>query len=162
MDHCSQVRDSAMSNSRERLRTLKTGLWDRPILRMRSIRCASLDGYKRFLRCLLCSHPMLVASEKRSTEIVLLPTLRKILSLQHFQWKGYESSHVKGWILGNHDDRSSSRCDGLLSPRTLRCGNHDRFVRDRTISWVRIVNGINKYVTETSEEILVSSVADRG
>ena len=23
--------------------------------------------------------------------------------------------------------------------------------RDRTVSWVRIVNGINKYVTETSE-----------
>ena len=32
--------------------------------------------------------------------------------------------------------------------------------RDRTISWVRIVNGINKYVTETSEEILVASVGD--
>ena len=33
--------------------------------------------------------------------------------------------------------------------------------RDRTISWVRIVNGINKYVTETSEEIPVASVGDR-
>ena len=33
--------------------------------------------------------------------------------------------------------------------------------RDRTVSWVRIVNGINKYVTETSEEILVASVGDR-
>ena len=27
--------------------------------------------------------------------------------------------------------------------------------RDRTVSWVRMVNGINKYVTETSEEISV-------
>ena len=34
--------------------------------------------------------------------------------------------------------------------------------RDRTISWVRIVNGINEYVTETSEEILVASVQNRG
>ena len=25
--------------------------------------------------------------------------------------------------------------------------------RDRTVSWVRIVNGINKYVTETSETV---------
>ena len=33
--------------------------------------------------------------------------------------------------------------------------------RDRTISWVRIVNGINKYETETSEEIPVASVGDR-
>ena len=34
--------------------------------------------------------------------------------------------------------------------------------RDRTVSWVRIVNGINKYVTEASEEILVTSVENRG
>ena len=34
--------------------------------------------------------------------------------------------------------------------------------RDRTVSWVRIVNGINKYVTETSEEIPVASVENRG
>ena len=33
---------------------------------------------------------------------------------------------------------------------------------DRTVSWVRIVNGINKYVTETSEEIPVASVENRG
>ena len=33
--------------------------------------------------------------------------------------------------------------------------------RDRTVSWVRIVNGINIYVTGTSEEIPVASVADR-
>ena len=34
--------------------------------------------------------------------------------------------------------------------------------RDRTVSWVRIVNGINKYVTETSQEIPVASVENRG
>ena len=34
--------------------------------------------------------------------------------------------------------------------------------RDRTVSWVRIVNGINKYVTETSAEIPVTSVENRG
>ena len=34
--------------------------------------------------------------------------------------------------------------------------------RDRTVSWVRIVNGINKYITETSEEIPVASVENRG
>ena len=34
--------------------------------------------------------------------------------------------------------------------------------RDRTVSWVRIVNGVNKYVTETSEEIPVENVENRG
>ena len=29
--------------------------------------------------------------------------------------------------------------------------------RDQTVSWVRMVNGINKYVTETSQEIPVES-----
>ena len=38
----------AMSNFRKRLRTHRTGLWGRPILRTRFIKCASLDGYKRF------------------------------------------------------------------------------------------------------------------
>ena len=30
--------------------------------------------------------------------------------------------------------------------------------KDRTVSWVRIENGFNKYVTETSEEILSKNV----
>ena len=30
--------------------------------------------------------------------------------------------------------------------------------KDQTVSWVRIVNGINKYVTETSQEISIESV----
>ena len=30
--------------------------------------------------------------------------------------------------------------------------------RDQTVSWVRIVNGINKYVTETSEELPTENV----
>ena len=35
-------------------------------------------------------------------------------------------------------------------------------LRDRTVSWVRIVKGINKYVFETSEEIPFASVETRG
>ena len=38
----------------------------------------------------------------------------------------------------------------------------ESFFRDRTVSWVRIVNGISKYVTETSEEVPVTSVENRG
>ena len=32
---------------------------------------------------------------------------------------------------------------------------------DNTCSWVRIVNGINKYVTEMSEETHVESIGER-
>ena len=32
---------------------------------------------------------------------------------------------------------------------------------DKTCSWVRIVSGIKKYVTETSEEIHIGSVGDK-
>ena len=32
---------------------------------------------------------------------------------------------------------------------------------DKACSWVRIVNGINKYVTERSEEIPVASVGEK-
>ena len=48
-----------MQNFRERLRTLKTGLWVLRTSRMRSVRCVSLDGYRRSLHCLLFSHPKL-------------------------------------------------------------------------------------------------------
>ena len=32
---------------------------------------------------------------------------------------------------------------------------------DKTCSWVRIVNGIDNYVTETSEEMHIESVGER-
>ena len=38
----------------------------------------------------------------------------------------------------------------------------EHLFRDRNVSWVRIENGINKYVTETSEDILAASVENRG
>ena len=38
----------------------------------------------------------------------------------------------------------------------------ESFFRDRTISWVRIVNGLIKFGTEMSEEMLVTSVENRG
>ena len=69
LDRCSQEEDSVMSNFREWLRTLKTGLCARPILRMCFIRCASMDDCKRFfLHCPLSSHPKLVTREERSTK----------------------------------------------------------------------------------------------
>ena len=61
-----------------------------------------------------------------------------------------------------HENRPGLGCEGLLHQ-----GRHgievmiESLFRDRTVSWVRIVNGINKYVTETSETISLESVNHR-
>ena len=70
---------------------------------------------------------------------------------------------MRGWIRGN------TKIGPLLDVKI--CCHQGRYgveimieslFRDRTVSWVRIVNGINKYVTGTSEEIPVASVGNRG
>ena len=70
---------------------------------------------------------------------------------------------MRGWIRGN------TTIGPVLDVRVCYhqggCGVEIKIessFRDRTCSWVRIVNGIHKYVTETSEEIPVASVENRG
>ena len=64
-----------------------------------------------------------------------------------------EASRVREWIRGN------TKIGPVLDVKV--CYHQGRYgvdimieslFRDRTVSWVRIVNGINKYVIETSEE----------
>ena len=66
---------------------------------------------------------------------------------------------VRGWILGN------TKIGPVLDVKV--CFHQGRFgtevmiqslFRDRTVSWVRVVNGIDKYVTETSETSSLESV----
>ena len=64
-----------MSHLRERLKTLKTGLWVQPISRTRFIRCGFLDSCGRFLHCSLFSHPKLVKVGKQLSKNDLLPVL---------------------------------------------------------------------------------------
>ena len=73
-----------------------------------------------------------------------------------------ETSRTRAWIRGNTKIRR------VLDVKVCcHQGRHsveimiESLFRDRTVSWVRIVNGINKYVTETSEEIPVASVENR-
>ena len=62
-----------------------------------------------------------------------------------------------------HENRPGLGCEGLPSSKSYGIEIMvESLFRDRTISWVRIVNGSNKNVTETSEEILVTSVFNRG
>ena len=74
----------------------------------------------------------------------------------------WETSHVRGWILGN------TKIGPVLDVKVcFHQGRHgveimiESLFRDRRVSWVRIVNGIGGYVTETSEEILVADVQNR-
>ena len=70
-----------------------------------------------------------------------------------------ETSRVRGWICGN------TKIGPVLEAKV--CYHQGRYgieikieslLRDRTVSWVRIVHGINRYVTRTSEEIPVACV----
>ena len=73
-----------------------------------------------------------------------------------------ESSRVGGWIRGN------TMIGRVLDVKVCYHGRYgvemmiESLFRDRTVSWVRIVNGMNKYVTATSEEVPVASVENRG
>ena len=61
-------------------------------------------------------------------------------TIVHYTWwrrtwwnepRSDDTSHMRGWIRGNTKIGPSLGCEGLLSSRTLRCGNHDRIF----ISW---------------------------
>ena len=59
-----------------------------------------------------------------------------------------------------YEDRPSIECETLPPPE----GRYfigimiESLFKDRTVSWDRIVNGINKYVTETSQKIPTENV----
>ena len=70
-----------------------------------------------------------------------------------------ETSRARGWI------REITKIGPVLDVKVyFHHGRYcidimiESFFRDRTISWVRVVNGIKKYVTETSEDIPVESI----
>ena len=66
-----------------------------------------------------------------------------------------QSSQVKGWFRGN--TKIGPVLDVIVCFHQGRYGVEimiESLFVDNTCSWVRIVNGINKYVTEMSEEAL--------
>ena len=73
-----------------------------------------------------------------------------------------QSSQVKGWICGN--TKIGPVLDVMVCYHQGRFGVEikiESLFGDNACSWVRIVNGINKYVTETSEEVHVASVGEK-
>ena len=70
-----------------------------------------------------------------------------------------ETSRARGWIRGN--TKIGPVLDVTVWFHQGRYGIEimiESLFRDRTVSWVRIANGINKYVTETSEERPTTSI----
>ena len=63
---------------------------------------------------------------------------------------------TRGWIRSN--TKTGPALDVKIYPyegRYCIVIMIESLFRDRRVSWVRIVNGINKYVSETSEEISI-------
>ena len=72
------------------------------------------------------------------------------------------ASRVRGWILGN--TKIGPVLDVQVCFRQGRYGLEvmiESLFPDRTVPWVRFVNGIDKYVTETSETISLESAEHR-
>ena len=70
-----------------------------------------------------------------------------------------KSSHVRGWIRGN--TKIGRVMDVKVCYHQGRYGVEiviESLSRDRTVSWVRILNRINKHETETSETISLENV----
>ena len=73
-----------------------------------------------------------------------------------------EASRVGGWILGN--TKIGLVLDAKVCLHQKRYGIEivvEFLFRDRTVSWVRIVNGINNYLTKTSETMSLENVEHR-
>ena len=73
-----------------------------------------------------------------------------------------EASRVRGWILGN--TKIGPVFDVKVCLHLERYGTEiliESLFRDGTACWVRIVNGIHKCVTETSETISLENVEHR-
>ena len=82
------------------------------------------------------------------------PDEMKNLCREYTLPRSEEASRMRGWILGN------TKIGPVLDVKVClrqRCYGFEIMIesllRDRTVSWVRIMNGINKYVSETSETI---------
>ena len=86
----------------------------------------------------------------------------KNLCREYTLLRSEEASRVRGWILLN--TKIGTVLDVKVCLHQKRYGIEimiESLFRDRTVSWVRIVNGNNKYVNETSETIFLENVEHR-
>ena len=90
------------------------------------------------------------------------PDEMKNLCREYTLPRSEEASRVRGWILGN--TRIGPVFDVKVCLHQKRYGIEimdESLFRDRTVSWIRTVNGVDKYVTEASESISLETVEHR-
>ena len=126
---------------------------------------AELPGQQKLTK--LCSHAGFPKNIDKGQFFITLdeegPDHTKTSCREYTLLRSEKISRVRGWIRGN--TKIGPVLDVKVCYHQERCGVEimiESFFRARTVPWVRIVNGINKYVSETSEEILVASVENRG
>ena len=114
----------------------------------------------------LCSDAVLKSNEKGHLFSTLDeeegPGEMRNLRREYTLPRSEEASRVSGWILGN--TKIGPVLDVKVYIHQKRFGIEimvESLFRDRTVSWVRIVNGINKFVTEASETIHLENVEHR-
>ena len=109
------------------------------------------------------SAPTLVSSRKlwKRQLFITIEKESKVMQTkcrEYTQPRNLKTSRQRGWI-------RSTKIGPVLDVKTYpHEGRYcidimiESLYEDQTVSWVRIVNGINKYVTETSEEIPIETV----
>ena len=113
----------------------------------------------------LCCDAGLKTVEKGQLFITLEeegPDEMKNLCREYTLPRSEEASRVRGWILGN--TKIGLALDVKVCLHQKRHGIEvmiESLFRDRTVSWVRIANGIDKYVTETSDITSLESFEHR-
>ena len=87
------------------------------------------------------------------------PEVMQAVCREYTQPRDHKATRARGWI------RGITKFGPVLHVKVYpHQGRYcvdimiESLFRDQTVSWVRIVNGMNKYVTETSEEIPIESV----
>ena len=113
----------------------------------------------------LCSDTGLKIVEKGQFFITLDeeeegPDEMKNLCREYTLLRSEEASRVRGWILGNTKIGLVLDVKVCFHRKSYGIVVESLF-RNRTVSWVRIVNGIDKYVTETSETMSFENVDHR-
>ena len=113
----------------------------------------------------LCFNASLAKTEKRQYFMTLdddqLDRLKRSCP-EYTLLRSDQSSQVKGWIRGN--TRIGPLLDVMVCYHQGRYGVEIKIESpfgDKTCSWVRIVNGTNKYVTEMSDETHVENVGEK-
>ena len=111
----------------------------------------------------LCSGAGLKIVEKGHFHITLgaeeCPNEMKSLCREYTLLRNEKASRVRGWILGN--TKIGPVLDVKVCLIKIVTVLIESLFRDGTASWVRIVNGINKYVTETTETISLENAEHR-